>query len=911
MAGRYRSLYRTSADSSAHHRVVFLTAFSPQADNPGTMTERKRLFLIDGMSNIYRSYYAIRGLSNSKGVPTNATLGFAMMLRKLLTQHHPDYIAVVLDSREKTHRREKYDYYKANRIAMPDDLKLQIPFIERTCEALRVEMVRREKFEADDVIGTLSKQAMVAGVQTVIVSTDKDLCQLVHDPEVLVLRVDKTGETWIDEAGVKERLGVQADQVIDLLSLMGDASDQIPGAPGVGEKGAVQLLEQFGSLENALAGWEEVKKKTYRESLRDNVEIIRQSHELATIERNVPVTLNLEALVAREPDHRLSYELFSELEFSMAREFADGAATSSSEATPKSTEPEAQYSHVSDAGAMQTVAETFLASERVAIALSGKPGALDGIAFSASPGNATYCDLAASNDRKAATAHLNDVLDNGLVEKVIHDYKRAMWLADEAGMRIENVVDDTLLAAYLLDPERTKYELPMLAVEYADSSSQFPEETFGRTSKEADLTGKLGDMLSARIDSMGLGFVYREVELPLVPVLYGMERAGFRVDTDVLKALSIEMEADLERLTAKIHDLAGEEFNINSPAQLGDIFEKLNFEVSRRTSTGKISTSRDILDELALKYELPRLIIEFRELSKLKGTYVDAFPSLIDPKDGRIHTTLNQTVAATGRLSSTDPNLQNIPIRTEMGRRIRRAFVAAPDCVLLSADYSQIELRLLAHVTGDPVMLDAFRNGEDIHATTARSVFGASSEAALKEKRRVAKIVNFGIAYAIGAFGLAQRINISRGEAKKVIDNYYKTYAGVRRYMEELPEKARQEGCIVRSIFGRLRRLPDLENRNGSLRARAEREAINMPMQGSASDIVKIAMLRVDQALRRAKLHARMILQVHDELVFEVPRSEVEKTTKVVKTAMEGAAKIAVPLLVEIGVGDNWMDAKP
>jgi DNA polymerase-1 len=875
------------------------------------MTQRKRLFLIDGMSNIYRSYYAIRGLSNSKGVPTNATLGFAMMLRKLMTQHHPDYIAVVLDSRVKTFRRERYEYYKANRIAMPDDLVLQIPYIERTCDALRVPMIRKDKYEADDVIGALSRQAAETGVQSVIVSTDKDLCQLVHDPEVIVLRVDKTGETWIDEAGVKERLGVPADQVIDLLGLMGDASDQIPGAPGVGEKGAVQLLEQFGSLENALAGWEEVKRKTYRESLRDNVALIRESRELATIDRDVPVTLNLEELVTREPDHKLAYELFSELEFTMAREFADGATASSTPSSKSATETETQYTQVTDADAMKKVAETFLATERVAIAFAGKAGQLDGIGFSAGPGSATYCDLAASNDRNLSVSHLNEVLDNGLVEKVVHDHKRAMWLGEEAGVRLENVVDDTLLAAYLLDPERTRYELPALAVEYADSSSQFPEDVFGRTAREADLTGKLGDILSARIEAMGLNFVYREVELPLVPVLYRMERAGFRVDTEVLKSLSIEMEAELGKLTGRIHELAGEEFNINSPAQLGDIFEKLNFEVSRRTSTGKISTSRDILDELALKYELPRLVIEFRELTKLKGTYVDAFPSLIDPRDGRVHTTLNQTVAATGRLSSTDPNLQNIPIRTEMGRRIRRAFVAAPDCVLLSADYSQIELRLLAHVTNDPVMLEAFRKGEDIHATTARSVFGATSAVDLKERRRVAKIVNFGIAYAIGAFGLAQRINISRGEAKKVIDNYYKTYAGVRRYMDEMPQKAREEGCIVRSIFGRLRRLPDLENRNGSLRARAEREAINMPMQGSASDIVKIAMLKVDEALRRAKLNARMILQVHDELVFEVPRNEIEKTTSELKKAMESAAELAVPLIVEIGVGDNWMDAKP
>ncbi|MEP7271900.1 MAG: DNA polymerase I [Acidobacteriota bacterium] len=874
------------------------------------MPDTKRIFLIDGMSNIYRSYYAIRGLSNSKGVPTNATLGVAMMLRKLITQHQPDYIGFVLDSRVKTFRHEAYEKYKSNRTAMPDDLVMQMPYIERVCDSLRIPVVRIERWEADDILGALANQAATKGLQSVIVSTDKDLCQLVRDPEIKVLRVDKTGETWIDEAGVKTRLGVRPDQVVDLLGLMGDPSDQIPGAPGVGEKGAVQLIEQFGSLEAALTGWEQIKKKTYRESLRDNVEIIRQSRDLATIDVAAPVELDLDQLLAREPDHALSYELFSELEFAqMAREFADGA--SAAKAPTRSDESAVQYDTISGTTALGELVSAHLGCERVAFAMTGKGTDLTGIALSSAPGGASYFDLEAAAERASAVDQLNEVLDNGLVEKTVHDYKRALRLAEAAGVRLENVVDDTMLGAYLLDPERAKYDLPGLAIEYLQGAVQVPEELATRTAMEADLTGRLADILSARLEADSLTNVYREIELPLVPLLYRMESAGFRVDIEVLKGLSIEMEHELEKLTLKIYELAGEEFNINSPSQLGDIFEKLNFEVTRRTATGKISTSRDILDELAAKYDLPRLIIEFRELSKLKGTYVDAFPGLIDPRDGRIHTTLNQTVAATGRLSSTDPNLQNIPIRTEMGRRIRRAFIPADGCVLLSADYSQIELRLLAHITADPVMLEAFRVGEDIHARTARSVFGAQTDAELKDKRRVAKIVNFGIAYAIGAFGLAQRISIPRGEAKKVIDNYYKTYAGVRRYMEEMPERARKEGNIVRSIFGRLRRLPDLENKNGSLRARAEREAINMPMQGSASDIVKIAMLRSDEALRRAKLHAKMILQIHDELVFEVPRDEVERTSEVIKKAMESAAELSIPLLVDIGYGDNWMDAKP
>jgi DNA polymerase-1 len=427
----------------------------------------------------------------------------------------------------------------------------------------------------------------------------------------------------------------------------------------------------------------------------------------------------------------------------------------------------------------------------------------------------------------------------------------------------------------------------------------------------ADVTGQLANIFAAKIDEAGLRKVYDEIELPLVPLLLRMEQAGFRVDPQALSELAVEMQKEIERLTGQIYELAGKPFNINSPQQLGEIFEELNFEVSKRTKTGQIQTNREVLEELAEKYELPRLIIEYREVTKLKSTYVDALPSLISPRDGRVHTTLNQTVAATGRLSSENPNLQNIPIRTELGRRIRRAFIPADGCELLSADYSQIELRLLAHITEDEEMLDAFRKGEDIHSRTAHKVFGAQSEAELKEKRRVAKIVNFAIAYAVGAFGLAPRVGITRTEAKKVIEDYYNTYKGVRRYMEEIPDKVRAANGVVRSLVGRWRKLPDISNKNHNLRARAEREAINMPMQSTAADIVKLAMLRTEEALRRARLHTQMILQVHDELVFEVPTAELAQARAIIKHAMETAFALVVPLVVELGAGENWMAAKP
>ncbi len=880
------------------------------------MPDKKRLFLVDGMSNIFRSYFAIRGLSNSKGLPTNAVYGFTVTLRKLIKDHRPDYLGVVLDSKDKTFRQDRFAAYKAHRPDMPEDLAAQLPYIEQVCEALRVPVVKISKYEADDIIGALAHQAMQKGLQSVLVTNDKDLSQLVRDPDIVILRVDKTGEMTLDEAGVKAKFGVRPDQIVDWLGLMGDAVDGIPGAPGIGEKGAVQLLEQFESIENALSGWEQVKRKTYRESLRDNAEQIRMSRELARIEINVPVALDLKALIIEEPDHELAYKLFSELEFGQfTREFAGGARSGDQTGSPEKTD--SKYRKISTTEDLRKVVNSLFNRDRFAFALSEGAGrSLAGAAFSTSHGSADYFDLENCDDREAAIKLLKDVFDNGLIEKSTHDLKLAYHLLGRIGVSIENVTDDTMLEGYLLDAERSKFDLLVLANEYLGGS--FSLNTDSPLGQSADLAGRLADILSARIQSdkiefdfqkEKLDFVFRKIELPLVPLLYDMERAGFHIDASVLAELSVEMEKESAKLSKKIYELAGREFNIASTQQLGEIFEELNFEVSRRTSTGKISTGRDVLDELAGKYELPRLIIEHRELSKLKGTYVDSLPSLIDPQDGRIHTTLNQTIAATGRLSSTDPNLQNIPIRTEMGRRIRRAFIPAKGNVLLSADYSQIELRLLAHITRDPVMLETFSKGEDIHARTAREVFGAKTGAEMKEARRQAKIVNFGVAYVIGPFGLAQRVGISRSEAKKVIEDYYRTYAGIKKYMDELPDKARENDCAVRSIFGRKRRLPDLNSR-GPARSRAEREAINMPMQASTSDIVKLAMLKVAEALRREKLKARMILQVHDELVFEVPKKEVKQTSAVVKTAMESAARLDVPLVVEIGAGDNWMDVK-
>jgi DNA polymerase-1 len=511
---------------------------------------------------------------------------------------------------------------------------------------------------------------------------------------------------------------------------------------------------------------------------------------------------------------------------------------------------------------------------------------------------------------------LRDVLSNGLLSKSVHDLKRAVALLTTVGIEIEGVTDDTLLAAYLLDPTRSRYDLGDLAREAVGAEGWSEAQGEGwtpehwRTAEAADFTAQVADVLHGRILEQGLESIYNEIEIPIASLLYRIERAGLRVDTSVLGDLSTLFGAELEKLTAQIYKVAGHEFKINSPKQVGEVLEELNISTGRKTATGQVSTSRAVLDELAAQgYELPQLLIEYRELDKLKATYTDTLPALVG-SDGRIHSQLNQTVTATGRLSSSEPNLQNIPIRTELGRRIRRAFVPDEGNVFVAADYSQLELRLLAHITRDEHMLEAFQQGDDIHSRTAQLVFGAKTKEELKEKRRFAKIVNFAIAYAVEPFGLSQRVGISRKEAKQVIEDYYKTYAGVRRYMEELPEKARAEGGVVRSIYGRIRPVPAINERNGNLRARAEREAINMPIQGSASDIVKIAMLKVEEALRSAGLKAQTVMQVHDELLIEAPRKEAKQVAEILKREMETAVELDVPLEVEVGTGDNWMDVK-
>jgi len=900
----------------------------------------ERVFLIDSFSHIFRAFFAPMGgraepLTNSRGQVTQAIFVFTSMLRKLLADERPHYIAAVFESGVPTFRHEMNVGYKANRVAPPEELESQIPYIMRVCEAYNVPVLNVPGFEADDVIGTLALQAAEQGLQAVIVSNDKDMTQLVRDPWVVCMRNNSQNVKrkepvppveWCDAAWVENKFGVPPAQIVDLLGLMGDSVDNIPGAPGIGAKGAVQIVKQFGSIESALERFEEIKHKTYRESLRDNRDLILQSKDLARIRTDVNIKLDLERLRCKAPDRVAAYKLFRELEFqSLTREFADaasevdlGAAAKVYLRVRKVSELESltrklwEVEHWSFALADATPAG---AGQQVSVREAQPP---TGIAISYAPNTAHFVDFAEfEGGREQAISMLRDVLSNGLLSKSVHDLKRAVALLSAAGVELEGVTDDTLLAAYLLDPVRSRYDLGDLAREALNVEEGWTEPPEGgdwsaehwRAAEAADFTAQVADVLHGRILEQGLESIYNEIELPIAPLLYRVERAGLRVDTSVLGELSALFGAELEKLTAQIYKVAGREFKINSPKQVGEVLEELNISTGRKTATGQVSTSRAVLDELAAQgFELPRLLIEFRELDKLKATYTDALPALVGP-DGRIHSQLNQTVTATGRLSSSEPNLQNIPIRTELGRRIRRAFVPEKGNVFVAADYSQLELRLLAHVTKDSQMLDAFQKDEDIHERTARLVFGARTKEELKEKRRFAKIVNFAIAYAVEPFGLSQRVGISRKEAKQVIEDYYKTYSGVRRFMEEVPERARESG-VVRSIYGRIRPVPTINDRNGNIRARAEREAINMPIQGSASDIVKIAMLKVEEALRAAGLSAQMVMQVHDELLIEAPKKEAKQVEEILCREMETAVELDVPLEVEAGIGDNWMDVK-
>ncbi len=872
----------------------------------------KRLFLIDGMSHIYRAYYAIRNLSNSKGMPTNAIFGFTSMLRKLIQDQNPDYIGVALDLEGPTVRHEKYQEYKATRKPMPPDLVQQIPYILKVCEAFCVPVIGHEGFEADDVIGTLSLKATQQGLQTVIVTSDKDMLQLVSD---CVVVFDAAKDTILDSQKVQEKLGVRPDQVADLLGLWGDASDNVPGAPGIGEKGAKELIQTYGTLENVLQNWEKVKRKTYQESLRDNVDLIRMSLELVTIHRNLPIELDLPELVLCEPNRKAAFELFSEMEFKgLMREFLD---------EQQAPQEPLKGNWLSDRDSARFV-DTMGKQSRLYIDLTHAPDLLGRktaivACVQGDSGDAVLVDLR----KESQLAQWRSLCMNSAPKRVCWDAKLYKLSQESCGVQVGETPDDVMLMAFLSSPNAGDYSLKQWALDLLHVSIEEekarkqgsllpePEISIEGSCRRLEAVRRLHEILGPRIDELGLRKLYQEIELPLVPVLADMENTGIKVDRKMLQQMSSEMEKQLAGLTESIYKAAGMSFNINSPKQLGEIlFEKLNLPILKKTrKTGGYSTDQAVLEELAQTYEFPKLILEYRQISKLKSTYVDALPVLIHPNDGRVHTSYNQTGAATGRLSSSDPNLQNIPIRSELGRLIRGAFVAEKGSALISADYSQVELRILAHLSRDEVLLSAFRSGEDIHERTAREVFGEEAISNPSECRRRAKVINFGIVYGLSAFGLSQTLGISREASQSFIDAYFRRYSGVRAWLDNTIQEVRQTGA-VRTLYDRIRPIPDINSKDFNLRHFAERTAVNSPIQGTAADIIKIAMIRIHKRLREQSLAAKILLQVHDELVIEVPETEVETARILVREEMEGAAELLVPLKVDLNVADNWMDMK-
>jgi len=903
------------------------------------MSKPKRVFLIDSMSHIFRAFFAPMGrnqepLRNSSGQITQAVFVFTNILRKLLADEQPEYVAAVFDTPDPTFRHKAYKEYKANREEMPEDLASQLPFIFRVCEAFNIPMLKMPGFEADDIIGTFAKKCEEKKLQAVIVSNDKDLCQLVKDPYIICMKqnsqnirrkVPVPSTEWCDEAWVEKKFDLPPDKIIDYLGLMGDSIDNIPGAPGIGAKGAVKLIKQFGSAEGAMENADQVTHKTYRESLQNNQNLIRQSIELATVHLEVPLEFDLDALKAREPDRQKAYELFQEMEFNtLTKEFSDSAPLFAGMDDTGNSGVKSHYKLIKNKADLDKLIRKLWEIENwsfEADVSNSKENASAyhmkeplGVAIATGAGISHYIDFENFEEGKdAAIKPLGDILSNGFLDKSVHDLKQNLSALKKIGITPESVKNDTMIAAYLIDSSRKKFDLPTLARLNLkkEINPEIPEdwtENQYRAAERADFTNQLAPIFSKKIEQDDLTKMYREIELPLVPLLYEMELVGMKLNVDELNSVSEFLKTSIEEITKKVYELAGREFNIGSPKQVGEVLQELNIETKYKTPTGKISTSKDALQEIGETYEIAHHIIEFRELDKLKSTYADSLPKLVS-EDGRIHGVLNQTVAATGRLSSTDPNLQNIPIRTELGRKIREAFIPEKGCKFISADYSQLELRILAHITKDKVMLAAFKNDEDVHAQTAKLIFGAKTEEELKEKRRLAKIVNFGIAYAVEAFGLSQRVGISRSEAKKVIEDYYDTYKGIKTYMDETPELAKEQG-FVSTIFGRRRYLHSINDRNFNVRSRAEREAINMPIQGTASDIVKIAMLKVDKALKESGLKTKVLMQVHDELLLESPDGEIEEVSKLLIKEMESAAELDVPLIVEVGSGDNWMNVK-
>jgi DNA polymerase I len=882
--------------------------------------DAKRLFLIDAMGYVFRAFYAPmpQRLRNAQGLPTNVPYLFANMVRKLLKDWKPDYLAVVFDSSAPTFRDKLFDAYKAQRAPMPDDLSVQVPYVRRYCEAMRLPQIECPGYEADDVIGTLARKASEQKLDVFIVTSDKDLMQLVGD-SIRLLNPMK-GDLVLDAAKVEEIMGVPPEKVVEVMALMGDSIDNIPGArdpsekpaagerrkAGIGEVGARQLIQQYGSAEEALKHASEVKRANYREALEKYGEFVRLSKQLAAIPTDAPVPLVLEKLQTAEPDLGTLRDLYVELGFtSLLKELAPVVDHRRTDYATLDS-PAALANHLAAIpGARETAVWLSLDSEDPEE--EGFGTRVLGIEVATKEAEARSVANDAENKTLAA---MRDWLADPKRPKIVHDPKLFHLLAGDAASSasdgrepVSGIRHATMLYSYLLRPTTANHAFAEVVLRHLNRTLS------GAPGERADFLLRVAPILREEVEKQGLIDLYEKIDLPLAPVLARMEAAGVFVDKNELGVISSKTEQELRGLEKAIYDLAGFEFNINSPQQLAEVlFDRLNLQGPKqgRGRSRSRSTAADVLEELALVHELPKKVLEYRELSKLKSTYADVLPRLIHPGSGRIHTRFSQTGTATGRLSSSNPNLQNIPIRTELGREIRAAFVASPGSLLLSADYSQIELRILAHLSEDPILTDAFRRGEDIHSRTAQEVFGVAPLMQTREHRRVAKVINFGVIYGLSPFGLAQQLSIDQKEAAQFIAAYFERYSGVKKFLEAQVAEVRKSG-ISKTLFGRVRPIPEITSPQPAIRNFAERTALNTPMQGAAADLIKLAMIELDRRLA-LKFKARMILQVHDELLFEAPEDEIPALARVVKEVMEGVHKFRVPIVAETKVGPNWRD---
>jgi len=882
----------------------------------------KKLYLVDGTALVYRAYFAFikNPLINSRGENTSAPLGFTNTLVSLIRDHKPDYLAIAFDTRKPTFRHEMYSEYKATRQKMPDDLAEQLPRVRQAAVAMGMKIIEVDGVEADDVIGTLALEGAAKGLDVVMVSGDKDFMQLITD-KISMFVPQKNA--MVGPAEVVEKFALPPEKIIDLLALMGDNSDNVPGVPRVGEKTAVQLLNDFGTLDEVLARPEEIKKPSIRKSIEENRELAILSRKLVTIKTDVPMDLSVEDYAFEGIAKETAREFFIEMEFTRLLD----------EVKERKPDIETPVNIVTDDGLDELMSKLsdceLLAVDLETTSIDSMQAEIVGVSLAAFD-DAWYLPVGHTEgpnmDMDRTLEALKILLENPAVAKVGHNIKYDAKILRRYGIDTSPITSDTMIAAYVLDPGSRSYSLDKQAEIQLHHPMTSITELIGKGKKQisfADVaiedaakyscddaftTLRLENVLRPRIDESGMAELYNDVEIPLMTVLMDCEMHGISLDVPFLEGLSDDfarMMADLEK---SIYEAADEEFNINSPKQLGVIlFEKLGLKAKRKTKTG-YSTDIDTLTRLSNKHELPALILDYRQLTKLKSTYIDALPEMVNPETGRVHTSFNQAVAATGRLSSSDPNLQNIPIRTELGRQIREAFIAPEGYVLMSADYSQVELRIMAHMSNDPVLKEAFVNGEDVHKKTASHLFNTFPVMVTDDQRRQAKTINFGVMYGMGAFSLSEQLGIKRAEASAFIDNYFATHTGVSAFIETTVDEAKKNGYVT-TLLGRKRYVPDILSDNRNMAEFGKRTAINTPIQGSAADLIKLSMIEMQKRLIAEKIDAKMLLQVHDELVFEVAENEVERLKTLVTEVMEGAMTLDVPLVVDIGTGSNWLEA--